>query len=317
MSILFAGPSALDALRQTRCDNSYHQLCPVSAKGQRKAPELWEIDHAQRFLSNRIVDLVVEVSADRYRLPRKQVQYIVDSAPKPRNAVLSLDRHSSLPSPELLFLQMHRFLSDTECIALGMELCGTYARQGSDAIAYHLPPCTSKTKIQKFLNRLTPRYCLARAKRNIALVHDNSCSLRESQLALILSLPPRLGGYGFEDPILNRPFDVSSAVEQRHGNDTRWVDISWPAAKLAVEYDSNEFHSGAEKIKHDASRRTLLQAIGVEVIVVTNSQLKSIHELDLIAKAIARALGKRQRCSIKDYEKRKRELHRTVLSLDF
>ena len=132
----------------------------------------------------------------------------------------------------------------------------------------------------------------------------------------MLCLPHKMGGYGFSNPILNRPFDVSEALANLTGDSVRWADISWVGAALAVEYDSNQFHSGIAKISQDATRRTLLQAAGINVVVVTNEQFKSIAELDRIAKAIARELSVRTRYRAQNYQRKKESLHQEVLRLD-
>ncbi|MCI8425744.1 MAG: hypothetical protein HFJ72_08835 [Adlercreutzia sp.] len=315
MSVALAESSALHALRLMRADNSLGRLSPIPARRQRGKPTRGDIDHALKTLHPCPLPLVIDVSDPGFRSRDHRVRSIVDAKPKPRNALLQVDRRLAVASPEMTYLQMHRSLSDIECIALAMELCGAYIRTGTSAISYNQPPCTSVSKIRRALSRLEHRENCARALRNLAYVMDGSRSIRETQLSLMLSLPPRMGGYGFSDAVLNRAFDVSQALARPTCDCLRWADISWPASNVAVEYDSDEFHSGADKISRDASRRTLLQAAGVTVIVVTNRQFKSITELDKAAHAIARALGKRQRYRHPEHEPKKRALHAALLSL--
>lgn len=51
------------------------------------------------------------------------------------------------------------------------------------------------------------------------------------------------------------------------------LDLAYPGAKVAVEYDGQEFHRTPEQRAHDARRRALLRAAGWVVIVVTKDDL--------------------------------------------
>lgn len=236
--------------------------------------------------------------------------------PHAPRSLISFDDQLWLPSPELLFLQMHGHLTGLECIALGFELCGHYCPRGTEAYEYDLPPVTSPDKLRRYLNRSAGlRHC-DRARRALRFVRPSSASLRETQLALLLSLPFRYGGYAFSDPVLNRPIDVSPISGSKWSRDARRTDISWEGEPVAVEYDSNEFHSGREKIERDAKRRTLLQAAGFHVVVVTNDQLKKIAEMDRVERTLNHLMSARRRNRIADYELRERRLHQAILRLD-
>lgn len=89
-------------------------------------------------------------------------------------------------------------------------------------------------------------------------------------------------------------------------------DLFWPDAKLALEYDSDMFHSGAEKINRDSARRSSLEALGVHVVSVTSRQVNNPAELDKLAHIVGNKLGKRLRISMQDAQ-RKRMLLRSNL----
>lgn len=211
---------------------------------------------------------------------------------------------------------MHAYLTDLECIALGFELCGHYSWKGTDAIEFELPACTTPSKIKRYLDRLSGVRHRRRALRNLRHVCPNSASPRETQLALFLSLPRRYGGYGLEKPVLNRPINVGALTSSRWKTDLRWADISWEGKRVAVEYDSSQFHSSVEKLERDAKRRTLLQAAGYHVVVVTNDQFKHIGEMDRIAITLNRLMGIRRRVRAKEHERKKHDLHAALMRLD-
>lgn len=95
----------------------------------------------------------------------------------------------------------------------------------------------------------------------------------------------------------------------------RWTDIGWPGLRIGVEYDSDEFHRSSDKLAQDAKRRTLLQAAGYEIVVVTNEQFRRISELDRVVSAIYRFMGKRQRCRARGFRSKQAALHKELLHL--
>ena len=52
------------------------------------------------------------------------------------------------------------------------------------------------------------------------------------------------------------------------GVPTYRLDLAYPHARVAIEYDGQQFHSGAEARRHDEDRRTWLRANGWIVIVL-------------------------------------------------
>lgn len=205
--------------------------------------------------------------------------------------------------------------SDIEAIAIGFELCGTYVRISDEHIVYGVPPISSVGKIRSYLRRCRHERHASRALRNLDFVCERSNSIRESALAMYLSLPMSRGGAGLPRPIMNKPIDVSKLTGIVWREDLRWTDIGWPGVHLGVEYDSNEFHGSSEKLGQDARRRTLLQAAGYEVIVVTNEQFRQISELDRIVRAVYRCMGRRQRCRVQNFRSKQAALHKELLRL--
>ena len=316
MGLLLNGPTGLKALRYLRCHRKpwISNAKPITPR--LTTPDEKTLNHARSIFCDSGETLFVSVAnaADRRRIAGTACS--VCSRTLPARSLISFDDQLWLPSPESLFLQMHGHLTGLECIALGFELCGHYCPRGTEAYEYDLPPVTSPDKLRRYLNRSAGlRHC-DRARRALRFVRPSSASLRETQLALLLSLPFRYGGYAFSDPVLNRPIDVSPISGSKWSRDARRTDISWEGEPVAVEYDSNEFHSGREKIERDAKRRTLLQAAGFHVVVVTNDQLKKIAEMDRVERTLNHLMSARRRNRIADYELRKRRLHQAILRLD-
>ena len=92
----------------------------------------------------------------------------------------------------------------------------------------------------------------------------------ESQLALMLSLPCRMGGYGLSKPLLNA----------RLKNSLREADLLWLENKLVVEYESNQHHATVESPGKDSTRRTEIELLGFRIITATNEQVTNYYLMD-------------------------------------
>lgn len=70
-------------------------------------------------------------------------------------------------------------------------------------------------------------------------------------------------------------------------------DFLWPEEKLALEYDSSEFHArkGAPQAVRDAARSNFLAIKGYRVLRVAAGNVSSLSGAALLARQIAFALG--------------------------
>lgn len=228
------------------------------------------------------------------------------------------NRTYCLIPPEYLFLQMAETMNFLDLLLLGFELCGTYfSGQGIDAFANtsiaspRHKPFTRANKIARFLDSdvASQTKGIAQATQASKFLLDNSDSPRESALALMLTLPRRLGGYALPRPLLNQRINIPRSSSQLIRNDHFRCDLLWPKEGLAIEYDSDLHHVGAQKIAKDASRRDALALLGIQAITVTNKQFASMNEMNKVAHAVAKTLGIRQRNEKRyNYQTRKIQL---------
>jgi len=207
-------------------------------------------------------------------------------------------------SPELCFFQMATELPIVKLIELGFELCGSYSLPapgitGTDpSIAkgfYNRPPLTSIRKLTTFLDQMVGMKGRKRALQASQFIADNSASPMETVLVMLLSLPNRLGGYHLPKPELNA--HVVPAKSARHLTRKAYysLDLFWPDVNVTAEYDSDMFHTGAERIAKDSKRRNDLASIGIEVITITSQQIRNPMEFEKSVKQLASSMGKRLR----------------------
>lgn len=199
-------------------------------------------------------------------------------------------------TPEFCFLQMASRISLTKLIQLGFELCGTYALVDprKPAVAREAP-LTSVAALRAFLGCAPEVHGRKKALRAVQYIRDGSASPMETAVALLLCLPYRLGGYGLTWPLLNHRIDVPQTARRMASKSYCVCDLYWPEARVAVEYDSNLWHSESSQIVRDSKRRNTLIAMGLTVVTITGHQVWDGGELNSAAHLLAKLTGKRLR----------------------
>ena len=199
-----------------------------------------------------------------------------------------------------------------ETIAVAFELCGTY-RLGGLLGFEKADPLTSTKRLNWFASGVQGARGVNRLRCVAARALGGSASPMETALAMLLSLPCSLGGYGLPSPRLNARIDVASKNELNQSKRYYVADLYWPEARFAIEYDSDQWHVGPERIGQDAARRNALLFQGIDVVTVCSQQIMSESRMDDVARIAARALGRSVRPRVREWRKRNRELRRAVL----
>ncbi|MDR2956862.1 MAG: endonuclease domain-containing protein [Coriobacteriales bacterium] len=206
---------------------------------------------------------------------------------------------------ELCFVQMARVLPIVELIKLGYELCGSYSLPAcehrtivDDVSGTNLSqhqPLTSHKKLLSYSCQFEGERGAGQAAKALRHITDGSASPMETALTMLLTLPHKLGGYGLPIPELNARIQPINSVRQSASKGSYFCDLFWPEYKLAAEYDSNQYHTGAEHIASDSKRRNTLATLGITVITVTSQQLRNLQETEKVAKLLATNMNKRLR----------------------
>ncbi|MBO4364972.1 MAG: DUF559 domain-containing protein [Eggerthellaceae bacterium] len=121
------------------------------------------------------------------------------------------------------------------------------------------------------------------ARKAASWVLDQSYSIKESQLAMLLSLPRKQNGRGLEMPVLNNTIIPDSSMARFLSQTSYTVDFMWPLFSLILEYDS-KFHE--RRLEQDARRRNELQMLGFKVIQATVDDTKSAYNIAKLAMKI-------------------------------
>lgn len=250
---------------------------------------------------------VLAMNADlRRRI--KDVVFRTCSGKIPPNAFYRIETDVYVVSPEFCFVQLASELSLVQLVKLGIELTSQYVVMADNNLLYRYPVVNVDgiKRFQRLSSNMKGNRISCQAVQYIA---DNSASPRETDLLLLLCLPCRLGGFGFPLPQMNARVAMPSYYRHLFQGSYYVCDFLWKQGSVAIEYDSDEFHVGSDRIAHDSSRRTALSVIGVDVISVTNSQIKSKTEMNNIARLVSRKLDRSFRLARGyDYESRQQEL---------
>lgn len=196
--------------------------------------------------------------------------------------------------PELALVHMAQGLSLAQIVQVGFEACGTY-RLCPDGGFTQAEPLTSPASLRAFRRNNSGLCGSAALAQALPFVLSGAASPMESIVAMLLELAPKYGGYGLPAPKLN--YKLFTGAREQAVTSKRYfvLDLCWPEKKLAVEYDSDEFHVGSERIAADAARRNALLHRGYEVVTVGRLQAMSAAKFDEVAHILAKRLGKRLR----------------------
>ena len=217
-------------------------------------------------------------------------------------------------TPEFCFLQLAANFDLIDQIRVGFELCGLYALTKEDPGFVNMQARCTPESILAFLNKCTGFDGVQQSRVAARQLLPNSASPMETVLALLLCLPTRYGGYGLPKPKLNHRIDIGNRGGFGHRSRTLYCDICWPEAHFALEYDSDRYHAGAERIGRDSYRRTLLELEGYRAISVTKRQVYGMVALNELARAVASRLGVRLRTRRPDFGQRHHLLRKKLLS---
>ena len=257
------------------------------------------------------------VASESQRRPSLHAVYHVWSSPPDPKAFVRISVDLYVSSPAFCLAQLAGKLDMLDLIVLGYELCGAYLPDEYEMSGLrHCPPLVRPEELVRFSRNL-PR---TKGKRNLQRAAKymlyGSASPAETKLAMKLSLPRMLGGYGFPPPSMNHRVSMAKAVQSAWDSTDCLCDLFWPNHRLDVEYDGKASHADMGR---DAVRRNRLASAGITVVTVTGEQMKDFNQMDVIAHQVRRHLHVRA-CATdvpRGWLSRACALHRRLLQADF
>lgn len=240
------------------------------------------------------LDLLLPDAAKRQK--KSGINWHVWSGPLRRGSFIEVSESVCVTSPEFLFLQMAAKLSFRGLVELGMELCGTYSFSSYEpGFVQRAVPISTVKSISRFLDGVKGSYGSRHAREALKWVSEGSASPAETKAFMKLTLSRYRGGFACPAPVLNYRLELPARYSSMIGKAYLVLDMYFPDRKVAIEYDSNMFHVGSERISSDARRRNLLEHMGIKVITLTSDQLNDPWKFEAFVRQVAKATGKRFR----------------------
>lgn len=216
-------------------------------------------------------------------------------------------------SPALCFVQLCAELDLIGRIRLGFELCSSYAVRENGAINESVPLATLET-----LARYAQEWPTAGSKRALQALEyvlEGSRSPKETELAMKLGLPCRLGGFGLSGFTMNPKLALGSFGQKITGKSYCIPDLLWPEHKVDVEYNGRGWHSSPEQRESDLCRRQALAAEGYTVLTVDQRAIERPEALRAVADEICLITrGRRLRIRGGQHEPKAGELYAHFLA---
>lgn len=262
------------------------------------------------------------VSSHREMRRNKQIATRLIETPLPERSFYQKEQGLYVCSPELIFLLAARMAPLRSLIALGCELCGTYSLNGASSAAIKHAQITDVKTISEYLNKVPGMRGIKDAKQALQYVADGSASPRETDVYMQYCLKPKLGSFGLGGVKLNHTIDLKNYPQARNITNLEKItpDLYWPKYKIAIEYESTQWHGAyvsnkelqrinRRKLADDSTRRRTYEAMGIFALSVTDGEFCNYNDVERIAKLLMRRMNKHGfRDSMQDLFRRS-ELH--------
>lgn len=286
-----------------------------------------ELDASAQFLLGQVSRPIHAFVCDRsMKANTKALVTHTFSRQIPSGCFLDLGHGLCVCTPQFAFLQLGVQNSPLELLKVGMELCGTFSRppipsspasgfaEEGASCTYGLPPVMHARHLRLFVERMAGQRGAVNARKAVKYLVDGAASPMEAAIYLMLCLPKRVGGYGLPKPTLNPKIIIKDPT----GATTieRYPDLFWGGANIDVEYNSDESHSGEWSRYRDSRREVELTVADVRVLPLTRHQLMDADGFDEFAQGLRRMLGIRTRPEDPQWQNRRGDLRRALLSAD-
>lgn len=215
------------------------------------------------------------------------------------------------PAPELLALLLGRVLSPGRLLMALSELCGLYALGVDGAVA--VPPLTTREKIGTYARELAAlrRGVRQRAPRGMSGVlkilpyaAERAASPAEAAIALLLSTPPSMGGFGLPAASLNQKIVVAGGEYV--------CDLAWNDGACLLEYQG-ETHKQRWRRASDRRKHNALRGDGRVLLEAGRDDLVTFVGMNQLAEVLANVLGAPLSPATKEVLQRRIDLRSEVL----
>ena len=227
--------------------------------------------------------------------------------------------------------KIDEFRARLHLIALGCELCGSYARNpiNSQVERCHYDNAgkcnrfATPDEVRAVLSDLRGVKGVARARYTAQFILDHSGSPMETLIDLALFLPPRLGGLGMSMALLNKQLCVSEETMGKLKHTSLRPDIQWPDFNTIAEYLGDREHASKKARVEDKNRIQDYASAGYASFFLMYDDVCNQKALNRTAEMLANALEERgatnvlkrmqRTCSIEGFHEKQAKLIAALL----
>lgn len=326
MNIIYSHTTALEILRLPEMREALARGSRSFTSVPERAPQNCDLDEAKErlpILAGLTEPVHVIVDNRSARANNEHLNCHLWSGEHPNGSVIELDYGIYCASPEQLIVQMAQALEPLQLIVLISEMFSLYTIASHQrALVQRDLPATTPERLADYLRRLGPVRGSAKARKAAGLAAVCSGSPQETRAALMLSMPPRLGGHGLLVEALNQPMLVDAIGEQNKRY--RKPDIMLVSHKgsdhVAIEYDG-ALHLTPERQALDAARTNELTAAGIPEYRLNKTLMADFEYMEDLAARIRKDLGEDPPHVNKQKARSQRiarqELHSELKAMDF
>ena len=229
-----------------------------------------------------------------------------------RGTYLRIDDEYCVLTPEACFAQMAGELPLAQLVELAMMLCGTYAPAPEGLpTRYDMEPLTTPKELRSYVARLSGKRGLDNARIAARLATSGSGSLMESKIASDLALSTRHGGRGVPAE-LNVELALTDEARGLGYRSVRRPDFLWPRYRLAMDYDSREFHDERAQAEADEMRRNELSAMGLNSIIARPRHFRDPLTLEALMGQLFAAMPRTQKSAVRNLSDRRMRVYRQL-----
>lgn len=196
-------------------------------------------------------------------------------------------------SPECCFVRLAGVLSFHELVRAGNFLCSAFAIDEAGCLMGRGMPITTKKRLATYIDSIHGANGIKTARKAIRFIADNAASPAEVDACILMCLPAMRGGYACPMPEFNGHIKLNDAAVRSLGYSDCYCDLLWRRAKCAVEYTSEQHHTGYRKQAQDEIRRAALESMGYRVHLLTKPQVQGQAAFEGVVRVVLKALGKR------------------------
>lgn len=226
------------------------------------------------------VDAIVSAAKRTHACGSLDVMVLRGSLPD--GSLWEVGRDVYVCSPELCFALLARGGFDRHLLEIGSELCGTYSLSYDQTGKYcACEQLTSRKKLGDYLAQMGGRHGIKAARRALGCLQDGSASPFQTALYLVLTLDPKYGGYGIENPRLHVKLDMSEQARCALGTECLTADLSYANERGEV-YVVAECDGTARWPRMDVRQAEDARAYGIKDAATLWHELAFDYDLDVV-----------------------------------